>query len=138
MLPILGVFAGLAAAYMKNRHMVSARKGIRHSTALVTGLMFPAAALAQGQEVLLLPAGQLAAAFAVGIVVWLFTSRGVVIRFLVIVSAVATASLLWVTPITRILGRHPDQMEYFLIGLVPPTAVAIVAALILSLFKKRP
>ena len=100
--------------------------------------MFPAAALAQGQEVLLFPAGQLAAAFAVGIVIWLFTARRIVIRFIVVLCALATAAALWVTPIARIIGRHPDQMEYFLIGLVPPTAVAIMAALILSLFKKRP
>jgi hypothetical protein len=120
--------------------MVAGRKKVRKISSFIGGIFcaaIPNLASASGEDVLLFPVGQLAALVVVGIISWQFSSRSIIIRSLVIIGAVAIGTALWFTPVNSIIGSHPNQTEYFLIGLVPPTAVAVIVALVCSLFTKR-
>ena len=138
-LPILNVidqFTGLACKAV----MVPVHKLLKGKNRFIAGIFcaaIPTVAWAYREEVLLFPVGQLAAVIVVGIIAWHFSSRSIIIRSIVIICAAGAALTLWFTPVALITGSRPNETEYFLMGLVPPTAVAIVVALILSLFRKR-
>lgn len=126
--------------------MVPVHKLLKGKNRFIAGIFcaaIPTVAWAYREEVLLFPVGQLAAVIVVGIIAWHFSSRSIIIRTIVIICAAGAALTLWFTPvdlitrITGITGSRPNETEYFLMGLVPPTAVAILVALILSLFRKR-
>ena len=91
----------------------------------------PEAAWAHGQEILLLPFGQLIALVVAGVIAWR-VSRLVVVRWTVFLTALAVAFTTWTLPKAvedALVGRQPSEGGLFMLGLAPAIAAGVIALL---------
>jgi len=102
-----------------------------HAIGCTVVCLLPEAAWAHGQEILLLPFGQLIALVAAGVIAWR-VCRWAVLRCAVFLAAIAVALVTWTLPKAvedALVGRQPSEGRLFLLGLAPAIVAGVIALL---------